>query len=485
MTLAAPPTPPTRSGTPRLSEVARHLIIPGGIVSTGWPAVRDTCKSLGIGFDTWQDGAGRLILSKDKDGRYAADQIVISIPRQVGKTYLIGWIIFALCIIVPGLTVLWTAHRYKTAGETYRSLATMANKRRVKPHIESVPRGAGDQAIIFKNGSRILFGARERGFGRGFAGVDVEIFDEAQILTHNAIDDMVPATNAAPNPLLIYMGTPPKPSDPGEVFTDFRERALSGESSDTLYIEMSADRDADPMDRAQWRKANPSYPHRTDERAMLRMIKNLTRDSFPREGLGIWDETAHKPLVTRAVWEDRRARGVLPDVPAGALGIDGSPKGGLFAAGCWVDGDERHVELLPVPTDLVKAADLIASRVGRRIPVLIHSSSPAKPLAPLLIARRVKVRMTSGPDMATACGLLAADLTGGRLTHAGQKQLTDSFMGARRKPYGDAGAWVWDFGREGVGYTVAVTLAVFGTHSGKAAKQQTAKATSGRRAFVS
>jgi hypothetical protein len=48
--------------------------------------------------------------------------------------------------------------------------------------------------------------------------------------------------------------------------SDFRS-AIDGDSDETLYIEISADRDADSMDREQWRKANPSYPHRTPERA--------------------------------------------------------------------------------------------------------------------------------------------------------------------------------------------------------------------------
>ena len=65
-------SPRTKPGTRKLSEVARKLVVPDGIVSTGWPAVRDTCtKRLGVGFDPWQDGAGRLILAKRADGTLA------------------------------------------------------------------------------------------------------------------------------------------------------------------------------------------------------------------------------------------------------------------------------------------------------------------------------------------------------------------------------------------------------------------------------
>src|SRR5699024_2566857 len=92
---------------------------------------------------------------------------------------------------------------------------------------------------------------RENGFGRGFKKVDILVLDEAQILSLKAMEDMVPATNAAPNGLVLMMGTPPRPNDPGEVFTDRRESALSGEDEDVFYVEMGADDNANPNDRAQ------------------------------------------------------------------------------------------------------------------------------------------------------------------------------------------------------------------------------------------
>jgi hypothetical protein len=58
------PSPPTKRGTRKLSDVARHVVVPTGIVSTGYPAVRDKCRDLGIVHDDWQQGLGRLILAK-------------------------------------------------------------------------------------------------------------------------------------------------------------------------------------------------------------------------------------------------------------------------------------------------------------------------------------------------------------------------------------------------------------------------------------
>src|SRR5699024_5896675 len=193
----------------------------------------------------------------------------------------------------PDLLVLWSAHRARTHSETFKSMDAMSQKPGIKPYVKRVLTGAGTEAVEFANGSRILFGARENGFGRGVPKVDVVVLDEAQILTEKTMDDQVPATNAAPNGLVIMMGTPPRADDPSEVFTNRRAEALSGDDEDILYVEMAADKDAKSEDRKQWAKANPSFPVRTTETAMLRMKKLLgSEESFRREGLGIWDEAA-------------------------------------------------------------------------------------------------------------------------------------------------------------------------------------------------
>ncbi|MBK0296370.1 DUF853 family protein, partial [Bacillus sp. S34] len=72
----------------------------------------------------------------------------------------------------------------------------------------------------------------------------VFFFDEAQILTEKALEDMVAATNQSRFPagaLLFFMGTPPRPTDPSEAFKLRRREALAGETEDAVYIECSAD----------------------------------------------------------------------------------------------------------------------------------------------------------------------------------------------------------------------------------------------------
>lgn len=462
---------PKPAGEPRLSEIARHAIAPAGIVSTAWPSVREKCRELGLGFDPWQHGAGKLILAKRSTGLYAAGigGVVISIPRQVGKTYLLGAIVFALCLLNPNLTVIWTAHRLRTSKETFTAMKAMAKRKKIAPHVLKIVLGSGEEEIQFRNGSRILFGARERGFGVGFAGVDVLVLDEAQRATEAALDDLVPTTNTSPNPLIFFAGTPPRPTDPGEVFRQKRAEAISGEDTDTAYIEFSADKGAKPDDWAQVRKANPSHPLRTPREAILRMRKNLTPASFLREGMGIWDERqVHESVIPSAAWNKRKVTAAkVPKSAPVAFAVDMSPDRVVSVAVCVQDDESRHVELaaLDKVTTTAGVIDWLVERAGRRIPVYIDSESPAVAMVATLRSRGVKVNVVSKADMVKACGGLYDAVLEGRLTHFNQTHLNDALAAATKLLVGKAGGWRWnrDNPETDISCLVAVTLAWFGS----------------------
>lgn len=346
------PTSKTASSTPRLSEAARELVIPDGIVTTAWPRIVAKCAEMGVSFDPWQHGIGSIALGKRKSGKYAATVggVVMSIPRQVGKTFLVGMIMIALCVIFPGFTALWTAHRTRTASMTFASMQAMVKKKKIWPHIDAIRTSNGEQEIRFKNGSIIMFGAREQGFGRGFDKVDAEIFDEAQILSEKALEDMVPAANQSTQEsgaLLFFMGTPPRPGDPGEEFSNRRSKALSGKAKNIVYVEFAADPQADPDDREQWAKANPSFPHRTPVESIERMRENLTDDdSFKREALGIWDAEDSSRVIDEDSW-NAVADPASMAIDRLSLAIDVPPNRGISSvalAGQRADG-RWHVEL--------------------------------------------------------------------------------------------------------------------------------------------
>lgn len=442
-------------GGPKLSEVARHISTPDGIVSTGFPAVRDRALAMGLPFDRWQDGIARLALAKREDGLYAAGigGVVLSIPRQVGKTYLIAAIVFALCTLFPNLTVIWTAHRTRTHNETFKKMQGMSRKPKIMPYIENVRAANGEQEITFTNGSRILFGARESGFGRGFDEVDILVLDEAQILTEDAMSDMVPATNAAPNGLVFMMGTPPRPKDPGEVFTNVRQAALKGDA-DTLYVEFSADPDASLEDRSQLAKANPSYPHRTSDSAIQRMRKLLGSDeSFKREAYGIWDEAAlNKKAISAKAWDERKVEPA--NVPRDGVRVysvrftvDGSAV--ALAAALRPKDGPVHVEgikLASMGDGTRWLVDWLLERHADAAQIVLDGKAGVGYLVNALREGGVpkSVIITMSTDQVTSAhSMFESAIISRELTHRGQQELDEQVKGAVKRKIGATGGFGW------------------------------------------
>ena len=325
-------------------------------------------------------------------------------------------------------------------------------------------RAAGNESIPFRNGSRIVFAARERGAVRGFTKVRRLVLDEGQILTDQALADLVPTMNQAVNPQIVIMCTPPKPTDPGEVVTRLRAEALAGDSEGVLYVELSAPLEADSDDRAAWRKANPSFPQRTPEKAILRMRKLLSPEDFLREALGIWDPSADYPIDPAAwalledpdsqvVGEVTFAFDVTPSRDSGAIAVVGRRADGLL-----------HVEVVETGAGtgwiVPRVKQLVTDHVAG--PIMVDESSPAGSLIPELTADGFSVEGVAGRALGQACGQFFDLVAEKGLRHLGQQELTQALLGAAKRPVVDAWAWARRTSTSNISPLVAGTLAVSG-----------------------
>lgn len=454
-------TSPSRS---RLSEVARHLVIPEGIVSSGWPAVEARCNEFGDAFDEWQRGLGQVVLGKRADGIYAATVggVTLSIPRQVAKTWWVGRVVVGLAVEFPGLRAVWSAHRTRTSTNTFRSLWGYVTRPQVAPHIQDVRRANGEQEIAFTNGSLLMFGAREQGFGRGFDRVDIEVFDECQILTNKALEDMIAATNQSAHPhgaLLFFMGTPPRPVDPGEVFKARRKEALDlipegtgpGEvvaAGDAVYVECSADQNADPDDVAQWRKANPSYPHRTPHRSMLRLRKNLPDvESWMREALGVWDPdlSTPGPIAPERFAQLIDGQSITTDATL-RLALDAplDRRSAWFVVAGRREDNLRHVSIRYALQgkrigDVVQIAKELTE--GHATPLHLPPKSPALAWREDFERAGITVVEVRASAFTEAQQVIEQAVADGTLRHRGQPEMIDAVAGLAARTSGDQSPW--------------------------------------------
>lgn len=438
-----PPRSKTAPSTPRLSEFARHFSFPPGIAKTVWTRVEAKGLELGLGFDWWQSQLGTVCLGYGADGKYVATVggVGLSIPRQVGKTYFVLAMLVIMCILFPGLQVVWTAHHLRTSTKTFTTLRGICRRRKVAPHVKAMRAANGEQQVEFANGSMIMFGARSMGFGRGFDEIDIEVFDEAQILDTKALEDMIAATNQARHEhgaLLFFMGTPPRPSDPSEAFTQRRADALAGHNEDAVWLEIGADPASSPDDRSQWPIMNPSFPSRTPLESILRLRKNLkNEDSWNREGRGIWDEGSKSGALPYGPWLEL----MDPDEPPGiapVFGVDITEDRTAWIAAAWKREDGQSQVMLANDGESLPAFRLVEE--CKRLASEHHASVVAvKSLAEELDREGVNSEPMTQADFTAACGAFADALTSGQVHHGNQPALNAAVKAARWRSAGTSG----------------------------------------------
>lgn len=185
----------------------------------------------GLMPDPWQQTVLDDWLAYDDDGTYAHDTCGLAVPRQNGKNGVLE-VRELYGAAVEGEKILHTAHEVKTARKAFLRLCSFFENESEYPEmaeiVKAIRKTNGQEAIELTNGGSIEFSARSKGAARGFT-VDVVVCDEAQELTDDQLEALMPTSSAGPlqNSQLILLGTPPGPTTNGDVFPRTRRNALS------------------------------------------------------------------------------------------------------------------------------------------------------------------------------------------------------------------------------------------------------------------
>lgn len=458
-----------------VSNAPRVRIAPPRVESTYGDLAGDLAASYGLAPDPWQQEVLNDWLA-ETDSQWASLTCGLSVPRQNGKNGALE-IRELFGAVGRGEKILHTAHQVKTAQKHFRRLKAFFGRRVNDPAapfpelnamVSELRAVNGQESIFFHNGGSIELVARSQGSGRGYT-VDVIVCDEAQDMSDDDLEALLSTSSSSPlgNPQWIFTGTPPGPKANGEVFTRVRDDALNGSGERICWHEWSCEKGVDLDDPEEWQKANPALGIRLQLDVVKGERARFSESGFARERLGVWTERPKTAqVISKAAWESQVNVGPPQGRAPTVLAVDASHDRIVAVAACWQEQHSAHVELIELgfAGDPLVIVNRISQRAGRRIPVVIDRASPASSLLALLDSMRVKTIQTNATDMAKACGLFYDEVLAGRLTHAGQAQLTDALAGARRRNIGDAGGWGWDRKNPeaNIAPLVAATLARFG-----------------------
>ena len=414
----------------------------------------------GVRFYPCQEEELNLFLARDGHNRFACRTICISKPRQNGKSFGIRF--YAIeCAAVEGKHVLFTAHRGKTVRKMFKFirafvLNTPDLKEKLLPDADGIYKAAGSEGIYFANGGMIEFATRTDGGGRGET-YDVIIFDEAQELTDEQYDAVVPTTIASESgdPQKIYLGTPPGPKCQGTVFRGLHDKAHSGFAEGIWWLEWAATEIPDMSDILAVLElaylTNPAMGYRIKEDVMLDVIRTATSaDGFAREFLGWWVSTAHNvnSVIKENEWNACRIKHPRREgIVAYAVKFSADGKTGSLAA-CHKPEDGKPFVYVVANRSLEHGLEWFVTTLcdswEKASVIVIDGQSNAKTLYERLVKQHIPKRRLILPKATDATSAYSGFLNSVRersVTHYGQPALDRSATGSERRSIGNNGGW--------------------------------------------
>lgn len=440
-------TPSTKSHPVALLGEAppRAKVVPKGARANSWQDVADLSARAGIVLDPWQELVLQAGMGERPDGKWAAQLVGMSVPRQNGKTQLMVSRALSGALLFGEKKIVISAHRQDTATENFGKAMEILEddnnewlRKRLRPGSKGIVTAMNREELRFVNGATIKFKTRSGPGNRGFSS-DCLMLDEAQRLTQQAWTSINSTRSAMFNPQLWMLGTPPMPEDESAVFTAVRRAALDGISSTTAWLEWAADRTAPDFDPAseftRW-SANPAWNVRINKEVVDSEFETYTPEYFALDRLGIWPSAGSgSRFISEADWTVTQTS-EPPKDGLRVLGVAFSHDGSRVSVAGAVKHDKGvHAELVSIHTGGTDqgVAELASWIFERRATLTeVHVCGPDAPvLMTALTEKRMPARqihqVTTGEYLA-ACAMLVDSVREGVVS-----------LGSFTHPVGDAG----------------------------------------------
>lgn len=110
--------------------------------------------ALGKPLMPWQQYVVDVATEHEPDGRYRYEIVVVTVPRQSGKTTLVGPVQLDRVIVNRGIRVFYTAQTGKDARSRFRDLVALVQESPLDA-VAQYRYSAGDEGIKFPNGSEL------------------------------------------------------------------------------------------------------------------------------------------------------------------------------------------------------------------------------------------------------------------------------------------------------------------------------------------
>ena len=461
---------------------------------THGPAAAEFAGALGFELMDWQRHVLDVALEYDPvTNKFAYQTVILTVPRQSGKTLLLLVLILFRLVKVAGTfgrqQAVYTAQKGRYALEKFEEdwvpLLEGPGSLFERDKDFSVRLGNSPRLKWLKGAkSTCRISATTESAGHSKT-LDLVVIDEAFIHEDSRIDagfgpPMMTRSKVAPSAqkwIVSTAGTHKSVYLNGKRKLG-RQLAEVGSVDDGIaYFEWSAPDGADIEDPAVWRACMPALGHTVDEDFIARELRELVESADdPEEGRAEFrraylNRTIPAPdvladvAVDPSVW-DRQADRLSSMVGGVVLGVEMTPDRSVTAvsvAGRRAEGDwhGEHVKTAEGSGWVLEYLLEIAVSFDDVVGVAVDVNGPAGSLVPEILAcgKLPLFKMSSG-DFVRSTGATLDAVKEQRFWHYDQPDLTAAALRARVKSVGDAKVFRRGDGDESVAEFTAMALAL-------------------------
>lgn len=440
--------------------------------------------ALGTPLLPWQRQVADVALELAPDGSWFFRDVLLSTPRQSGKTTLLGPVFLHRCLTVPGAQTWLTAQRRQAARDTWLQVVQRVRQSALGPRAQ-VRESNGGEALTVPGGGtfRVFAPAEDALHGTANAAVAV---DEAWSFSAQQgaqlLQAILPTFSTTGGQLWVVSTAGTADSAWLRGMVDAGRAAVdSGRRAGTAYFEWSLSddaaavveaglgRDATPLARRAAldavEAAHPAAGHTLRRDALEQAMSRMAPGEFLRAYGNRWTEASESEIPGH-VWARQRAVSWPQPAPGQlALGYDVAlDRSDAAVAAAWrgPDGTVR-VDLI----DHRAGAGWLPARLGelaaawRPVGTGHDRGGPAQDIADQAKREGLALVPTTAREYAAACAAFLAAVLDGRLLHPGAPSLDRAVAVAATRPLGDAWAWSRRGSSASISPLVAATVALW------------------------
>lgn len=398
--------------------------------------------ALGKPLMPWQRYVADVATERDTAGNYAYDLVVVTVPRQSGKTTLLDVVMTDRAMMTTNGRLFYTAQTQKDAASRFKDLADLVQHSPFAA-VADFRWAAGSTAMRFPNGSAVkVFAPTDdalHGETPHFVGLD-EIFAHSEALGDAMLEGAIlPAQITLAGRAQVWMISTAGTAE-STFMRKWVERGRAAGRNGLAYFEWSLPDGEDPYDADAIAAFHPGVGHTISIDALMRLATegDMSPAKWLRGFCNRWTESS-EPIVNLEEYDELKADQTAPKRSDLVIAYD-VQDGVAAVIAAWIDAAGRpNVRTVHrAPGTIWMKRLMLDINAWKPRAIIADDGGETRRVTAQLRKAGLTIETLGARDAATAADLLLTLIRDRTLVHDGSRTLRDGLAHAALQRNGDA-----------------------------------------------